>query len=133
MLATNYRFQVKNETGLNITAANLTLSYRPWKIDSNGALVYGTGVSLTPASDIANGSVENLTAQDNTTDLYLGLVSGHIVVQTDSGTLGSDPQVIVYVQTSPDGTDWPDDEEGWVAVVVPITTAAANERRDFEV
>lgn len=133
MLAPHYRFQVKNETGLQITAANLTLSFRPWKVSSAGALEYGTEVSLTPGANIANGAVANLTAQDNTTNLFLGLAGGHITVTTDSGTLGSSPQVVVYFQVSPDGTDWPDDETGWVAVVVPITTAAAAEARDFEV
>lgn len=133
MLAPFYRFQLVNNTGITIDDEDVTISYRPWKLDSQGGLVYDDEVQITVAADVSNGAIGTTPTQDNTSDLFLGLTGGHLTVATGAGTLGSQPHVILLLQTSPDGTSWPDDGEGTVLAVVPISTAAVAEQRDFEV
>lgn len=132
MLAAFYRFAVVNQSGLTLTAANVTVSFRPWKTDAQGQLVYGNARSLNPTGNIASGAVGVTQTQDNTSDLFLGL-AGHFSAETNSGTLGTNPHVVLLLQTSPDGASWPDDGEGTVLAVAGISAAGAPEQRDFEV
>lgn len=103
MLGKTYRFVVLNETGAALD--NLTCTLEPWKLDTDGSVVYGTeisvaGLSTTLADDAADAS----DAIDNSSNKHMGFV-GTWAISTGSNQSGT---ASIYLQMSTDGgTDWP--------------------------
>lgn len=103
MLAGAYRFVVLNETGAAFTG--LTANIQPWKLDSSGAISYGTeigvaGISTTLADDAADYS----DTIDNSSNKHMGFIGTWTITvgSSQSGTAS------IYLQQSNDGgTDWP--------------------------
>jgi len=127
-LAKHYRFQVFNETGETLTTSDLRiirkkLSNGQYSFESALAEVLSTG-----GDSVSNNGYGNGTAQNNDSDGYLGLdgeFEGNVGSGTPSGVVS-----LIY-QVSPDGTNWPDNGEGWVVAVLEfsatgtLTTAAS--------
>ena len=108
MLPQDYRFSFENRTGVQLdfngNSANekIDLDFKPWKRDSNGALVYASEVNLAySAADIADTAGAAFTDQDNATNLNDG-VFGILTVLTDNAS--ADGAVLLYVEWASDGT-----------------------------
>ncbi len=103
MLAAAYRFVVLNESGAAFT--NLSCKIEPWKLASDGAITYGTeitvaGLSTTLADDAADAS----DTIDNSSNKHMGF-NGTWTLTVGSAQTGT---ASIYLQMSNDGgTDWP--------------------------
>ncbi len=103
MLAAAYRFVVLNESGAAFT--NLSCKIEPWKLASDGAITYGTeitvaGLSTTLADDAADAS----DTIDNSGNKHMGF-NGTWTLTVGSAQTGT---ASIYLQMSNDGgTDWP--------------------------
>lgn len=111
MLPNFYKFHIVNNTGLTIEfstdGANNTLTMKavPWKFDSDGALEYGSELTLMadPTADLTNGSaVEAASEIDNTTNKFLGLQC-YVHIATDA-VLTANGSIDVYWEWSTDGS-----------------------------
>lgn len=104
MLGKTYRLVVLNESGAALTG--LTCTLEPWKLDSSGAMVYGSEITVSGLSTtLANQTADASDTIDNSTNKYLGFACtwGITVGSSMSGTAS------LYLQHSTDGgTDWPD-------------------------
>ena len=105
MLPRNYRITVYNDSG---ASADITVTARRWKIDSNGAVVFeATEATLLTATGAADASLSTGTVQDNSSDLYIGL-SGVMSLTGDGAGI-----VTVFLEPSTDGgTAWPSSQNG---------------------
>lgn len=103
-LGKTYRFVALNEIGATLTG--LTLDIEPWKLDSNGAMSYGTEISVSGLSTtLANQGADASDTIDNSSNKYIGFSFrwSATVGSSQSGTIS------LYLQHSTDGgTDWPD-------------------------
>ena len=117
MLPNFYKFHIVNNTGATIQfstdGANntFTITAVPWKFDSNGALEYGSELTLfaDPTADLTDGSSLEAAAEiDNTTNKYLGLLCRASLL-TDATTSGV---VDIFWEWSTDGSSgtYPSDE-----------------------
>lgn len=103
MLAAAYRFVVLNESGAAFT--DLSCKIEPWKLASDGAITYGTeitvaGLSTTLADDAADAS----DTIDNSSNKHMGF-NGTWTLTVGSAQTGT---ASIYLQMSNDGgTDWP--------------------------
>lgn len=112
MLPKYYRLRVLNDTDQTLTydnAARINVRLSPWKLTS-GALVYGTTITDDLGFDAgetiaADGESEG-DAQDNTSNLYLGINGFFEVIADVSSTDGT---VYLYMEESDDNTNWPSD------------------------
>ena len=117
MLAKFYRFYIVNNSGATLTFANgarLEIRTLPWKLDSNGALVYGTvdvdtTALLNTGETIIDGASSEGTVIDNTTNKYFGL-HGYLECKHDVDT-GADAVIDLYVEYSDDNVSWPSDQD----------------------
>lgn len=115
-----YRIQLKNDSGAQLAANAVQVTFRRVKYDSNGALEFS--IENTPydhGSTIADGSVANGVDQDNSgvSDRWLG---ADVTVEIDfpAGTDGN--PVKIFLQHSTDGgTQDPDDEKGRLLFEIP--------------
>lgn len=115
MLGHHYKFHVINQCGQTLdfstNGANesCTAKVRRWKYDTDGSLIYeaSEGAVLTAASDLADGSSEEGSDQDNTTNLYLGL-EGVFTVKTDNASAAGDV-TLAYEESTDGGTTYPSD------------------------
>lgn len=116
MLPSHYRLQVEND-GLG-TDVDVEVKIRGAQIDSSSLNPsYGTWSGDLGTANLANSAFASTADQDNTSDNYLG-----IEIEVTLSNFGATPndagQVVVYFQGRGGGTsDWPDDGEGFVALV----------------
>jgi hypothetical protein len=132
MLGHWFRFRVQNTQNQAITCA---LTYRPWKFDANGAVVYGAEVAA-----IASGSVAATTGTaaqtnvNNATDLWMG-AELTLAMTAASATNGSGAVVVTLERSTDGGATWP--TTGLGAGVGSYTVTAgdgtAARRANFEV
>lgn len=92
--------------------ARIDISMIPWKIVS-GALSYGSEISTDlgfgSGDTIVNGGEdEQVTPVDNTSNLYLGIIGTIDMIADQNSTDGT---YYLYLETSPDNTVWPSDQE----------------------
>ena len=78
MALPNYwKLHCYNDTGVTLDldgVDNLVVTGIPWKRDSDGALSYGSKVTLLdPSADIADGAMAEGTEQDNTSNKWEGM------------------------------------------------------------
>jgi len=147
MLAKYYRFHVLNSTDQTLTydnAARISVSYIPYKFTA-GVLTYATMVTdaaafLTTAGSIAAAVSAEGTVVDNSTNLYLGLCSGLFKVIADVDS--TDGTAYLYLEESPDNTNWPSDQADFdltqdlrMIAALAMSTDAVDEGRatNFEV
>lgn len=117
MLPDYFKFAIVNNLDEVLQGDDVTLTFRLWKLDSNGALSYSSEVSRAgDGIDIAAGTgYDDLgAAYDNTSNKYMGL---HAVVAgaltSGNGYTSPDGTVDVYLLISTDGgTDWGSDGAG---------------------
>lgn len=118
MLAREFKFHFVNNLGVDMdlssNSANekIEVNFKKWKFTS-GALVYNTEDALTfSASDVADGVSAEFTADDNSSDLHLGLHGEMNVLTDDASASGT---VDLYVEFSTDGgTTYPSDAADFV-------------------
>jgi len=147
MLAKYYRFHVLNSTDQTLTydnAARISVSYIPYNFVA-GVLTYATMVTdaaafLTTAGSIAAAVSAEGTVVDNSTNLYLGLCSGLFKVIADVDS--TDGTAYLYLEESPDNTNWPSDQADFdltqdlrMIAALAMSTDAVDEGRatNFEV
>lgn len=114
MLPQSYKFHVVNNLGIEITGATdaVTINTRGWKFNSSGSLLFGSEVAAFAQTGVlADTATEAGSAQDNSTDLNLGLHA------TASGTISAaspDGSLDFYVEFSTDGgSSFPSDAPGF--------------------
>lgn len=110
-LAKHYRFQVRNETGATVATSDFEVIRKKiaagaWSYEASAAEILGSG-----GDTITDGSYGDGTAQNNDSDGYIGL-DGRFYVTISSGSPSGNVSLIYLV--SEDGTDWPDDGNGYV-------------------
>ena len=88
-----------------------------------GPIAAATALTIT-LNSLASGSYADSNVIDNTTDKALDALV-QVWATTASGTLGSNPNVSVYVMGSADGTNFPDAGNLRLLDSITITTAAA--------
>lgn len=104
MLGRNFRFRVSNTQNQNVT---VTLTYRPYKFDSSGALVYGSEVTAISAVSVAaTTGTTNQTGVDNSTALNIG---AEITVSftAAAATNGTGAMIVTLERSTDGGTTWP--------------------------
>ena len=147
MLAKYYRFHVLNSTDQTLTynsAARISISYIPYKF-TDGALFYATMVTdaaefLTTGGSIAAAASSEGSVVDNSANLYFGLCSGLFKVIADVNS--TDGTIYLYIEESPDNTNWPSDQADFnltedcrMIAALTLSTDAEDEARacNFEV
>lgn len=130
-LPRNYRFKVQNRTGQTITQDNgVTVKARRVKLDSSGALSFeGSEATVLDngTTDISNNAYLAGTAQDNSTDKWLG---GDFEF-TVTAPASSNGDVLLFFERSTDGgTDFDDDGLGKLITSLNFTTSGTK-RRSF--
>lgn len=130
MLPRHYRFTALNSLGQTIAAGGLVVAVRRKKFDASGALDYEAAASevLNNAAGVGTGAYEAGTAQNNDADAWLGL-DGILEVTAPASSSGN---VVLYLDRSPDGVDWPDNGLGEPVAVLNFT-AAGTKRVAFEI
>lgn len=112
MLARKYRFTVLNSTGQTMTynnGARLSLSYRLWKLTSTGAIEYSAVQTVAFAEldaageSVANAGYASTAVQDNSTNLYMGIIGTFIATTDHASTAG--PLTLYYEPSAPDAGD----------------------------
>jgi len=80
-------------------------------------VTYGTSTAITiTLASLAQGAARECTAVDNTSNLFLDAIV-YVAVKLQTGTPGSDKQVIIYAYGSEDGTNYTDNATGTDAAV----------------
>lgn len=124
----HWRIQAENRsTGVTIAIGGVVVDVEREKFDSSGALVtetpktqiYSNTVTITNTAFDQSGDV------DNSVDKYLGATIWISV--TTPGTPNGD--VVIRLQVSPDGVEWPDDGEGSILAVINFTVAGTKKRQ----
>lgn len=114
MLPEHYRLQVENQTGATLTTAKAFVNR---KRGTPNGMSYRSGdeTDILNASSVTDGTFANGTAQNNGSagEGWYGF-DGEFEVNIATGTPAGIAHL--FLQVSPDGTDWPDNGEGfWVA------------------
>ena len=113
MLPAYWRLRVRNSTDQTLTydlAARVSVIVTPWKMTS-GAMAVGANITDTAflaaaGSIIANAEAEG-TVQNNTTNLYIGFTG---IFEVTADVTSTDGTVDLYMEVSPDNTNWPSDQ-----------------------
>jgi hypothetical protein len=113
MLPAYWRLRVVNSTDQTITyneAGRISAIVTPWKM-SSGAMAYGANITdatafLNTGGSLAAAAQVEGTVQNNTSNLYCGFTGLFIVIADVSSTDGT---VDLYLESSPDDTNWPSD------------------------
>lgn len=104
MLGRNFRFRVSNTQNQNVT---VTLTYRPYKFDSSGGIVYGSEVvAINAVSVTATTGTTNQTAVDNSTALNIG-AEITLSVTAAVATNGTGAMTVTLERSTDGGTTWP--------------------------
>lgn len=121
MLGRNFRFRVSNTQNQNVT---VTLTYRPYKFSSTGAITYGSEVTAISAVSVTatTGSTAQ-TAVDNSTDLNVG-AELTLSLTAASATNGTGAMTVTLERSTDGGTTWP--TSGFGEVVGGYTLTAAD-------
>lgn len=143
MIPNFYKFHIVNNTGVTIEfstdGANntFTITAVPWKFDSDGALEYGSELTLfaDPTADLSDASALEASAElDNTTNKFLGLLC-HAALLTNAVTVGS---LDIYWEWSTDGATgtYPSDSNDIIvaedlAFIKTIISASTSEDRSI--
>jgi len=113
MLPAYWRLRVRNSTDQTLTyneAARINVIVTPWKMTS-GAMAQGVNISddlgFDAGENIAvNGESEG-DVQTNTSNLYIGFTG---IFQVIADVTSTDGTVDLYMEVSPDNTNWPSDQ-----------------------
>lgn len=131
MLATVYRIQIQNSTGVAMTASDtVVIKARRWKFDSSGVrTAESTEATLTAAgtaNSLANGGFAQTNTQDNST---LGWIGGEFSLSVNVSTATPNGNVNFYMQQSTDGgTTWPDNGAGELIESIAFTATGTRKR-----
>lgn len=114
ILAKYWRLRVVNSTDQTLTydnAARVSVIMTPWKMTS-GAMAYGSNITDNTAFLDTGGSIvataeSEGTVQDNTSNLYIGIKG---IFEVTADVTSTDGTVCLYLEESPDNTNWPSDQ-----------------------
>lgn len=109
-----WRLRVLNSTDQTLTydnAARVSVIMTPWKMTS-GAMAYGTNITddtafLNTGGSIAVDAESEGTIQDNTSNLYIGIKG---IFEITADVTSTDGTIYLYLEESPDNTNWPSDQ-----------------------
>ena len=135
MLPAYWRLRVVNNTDQTITYDNggrLSVIVTPWDIGTSGM---AQGANITDDLDLDAG--ENIAAagqnegdvQTNTSNLYIGFTGIFKVVADQTSTDGT---VDLYIEFSPDNTNWPSDQADFDVTMDCTLLAKLNMSTDAE-
>jgi len=113
MLPAYWRLRVVNNTDQAITYDNggrLSAIVTPWKVGDSG-MEQGSNITddldLDAGENIAAAGQNEGDVQTNTSNLYIGFTGIFKVVADQNSTDGT---VDLYIEFSPDNTNWPSDQ-----------------------
>lgn len=146
MLPAYYRFHVYNDSDQTLTyddGARISVILTPWKMTS-GAMAQGSNITdntafLNTGETLAASNSTEGTVQDNTTNLYIGATG---IFEVTADVTSTDGDFVLYMETSPDNTNWPSDQADFdvtmdcihVATLTMSTDAADEDRAvNFEI
>jgi hypothetical protein len=133
MLPAYWRLRVRNSTDQTLTydnAARINAIVTPWTFAS-GAMAQGANISDDLGFDagetiIATAESEG-DVQNNTANLYIGFTGIFQVIADVSSTDGT---VDLYMEVSPDNTNWPSDQADFDITTDCILLARLNMSTD---
>jgi hypothetical protein len=108
MIPAFYRVTVHNSTGVSISSSGITVTARRWKYVSGVKTYDSVSTLFSLGSTLTNGSSISGSVIDNTFDKWEG---ADCLVTTILGSSGTGT-VTVYLDASPDGTNFPDNGAG---------------------
>lgn len=132
MLGHWFRFRLQNTQNQAITCA---LTYRPWKFDSSGALVYGAEVAAIASGSIAATSGTAVQSNiNNSSDLWLG-AEITVAMTAAAATNGSGAVIVTLERSTDGGTTWPTTGLGAAVGAYTVTAGdgTAARRANFEI
>lgn len=116
-----YMFEVKNETGGNLSSGNCYIDALRYNFGTDGAIAYESSYArvLVNNSTLNNGSYSAGEKQDNTTNKYIGGTFSLTVTPSSS----PDGNIIVYYHRGLAATSGYDtDGKADIVCVLPIST-----------
>jgi len=139
MLPKYWRLRVRNSTDQTLTydqGARVSVIVTPWKITS-GAMAVGANITdtafLAAAGSIVATAESEGTVQDNSTNLYIGFTG---IFEVTADVTSTDGTVDLYMEVSPDNTNWPSDQADFdittdmiLLARLTLSTDAVNEDR----
>lgn len=134
MLPAYWRLRVVNSTDQTLTyneGARISAIVTPWKM-TLGAMAYGANITdaaafLTTGGSLAAAAQVEGTVQDNTTNLYIGFTG---IFQVIADVTSTDGTVDLYLECSPDNTNWPSDQADFDVTMDCILLARLNMSTD---
>lgn len=126
MLGRNFRFRVSNTQNQNVT---VTLTYRPYKFDSSGAISYGSEVTAISAVSVtATTGTTAQTAVDNSSALNIG-AEITVSLTAASATNGTGAMTVTLERSTDGGTTWPTAGLGEIVGAYTLTAADSTSAR----
>lgn len=139
MLPAYWRLRVVNSTDQTITydaAGRISVIVTPWKMTS-GAMAVGANITddlaLGAGGSIAAAAQNEGDVQDNTANLYIGFTG---IFQVIADVTSTDGTIDLYMECSPDNTNWPSDQADFDVTMdcillarLAMSTDAADEGR----
>lgn len=124
-LAKHYRFQVYNNTGATVATSDLEVVRKKiaagaWSYESSAAEILGSG-----GDTITDGTFGDGTAQNNDSDGWIGLDARWYVTISSGSPSG---EVTLVYLVSEDGTDWPDDGQGYTIAALRFTATGTQRK-----
>ena len=123
MLAHTYRFTLRNECGQTLAQNNATVTARKFKW-SAGTKSYDasedTDYTMDDAGGLADGSYDNGSTVDNSSDLWDG---GDFVLSITAPASASGEFYLYYDVSTDGGTDWPTNGYGRLVAVIAFTSS----------
>ena len=122
VLPATYRFKVLNALGQTISAGNVTVKGKRFKIASDGSISYeGSEASLlSNAGTLATATYLASSAIDNTSDKYVG---GDFTFKVVAPASSSGPVTLYFERSTDGGTTWDDDGNGIPVARLDFTTS----------
>lgn len=135
MLPAYWRLRVVNNTDQTITyndGGRLSVIVTPWKVGDSG-MEQGSNITddldLEAGGSIAAAATKEGDVQTNTSNLYIGFTGIFKVVADVTSTDGT---VDLYIEFSPDNTNWPSDQADFDVTMDCTLLAKLNMSTDAE-
>ena len=139
MLPAYWRLIAENKTDQTLTydsAARLSVIVTPWKMTA-GVMEPGANITDDMGFDSGESIAANANSegdvQDNTVNKYIGFTGIFKAIADVSST---DGQILLYMEVSPDNTNWPSDQadfditvDCYLIGILNLSTDAVDEGR----
>lgn len=122
VLPRNYRVKVYNQTGQTISANNIKVFGRRYKVASDGSITFEASEAtlLDNGSGLNNNTYLAGPAQDNSSDKWVG---GDFTFKVTAPASSNGPVTLFFERSTDSGTTWDDDGLGLPVARLDFTTS----------